>query len=201
MEGRRPEPSRGASTRRTPASARALETGPEDDTDERAPPGRGERLVFGAETGVRWAVQAVAVALWVPFGFVFWLPLLLRRTTGYVFAVLYAGLIGGDTDHAARRWKHAVAFYRLGFQRILHALGSDGGLPRGTEEDAERQGGAGRLVLELLWAALVWGTALWLVGIWPDAPQALASAAADAGEGIAELGRRFAAWADGLGRL
>lgn len=151
------------------------------------PPDRGERLVFGAETGVRWAVQTVAVALWVPFGFLFWMPLLLRRTIGYVFAVLYVGVIGGNTGPAARRWKRAVAFYRLGFQRILRALGSEDGLPEGTDGE----GGVGRFLLECLWAALIWGAVLWLVGVWPDAPEVLWSAAAAGWETAGAWGREL----------
>lgn len=154
------------------------ETEESGDADEQAEPGRGDRLLLGAETGLRWLVQTVALLLWVPFGFVFWLPFLLRRTVTYVFAVLYAGLTGGDTDEASQRWEDAIAFYRLGFQRIIHAFRDEeedrqSGLGRGDRASGSR---IGRFVRELVWAAAVWGTVLWLSGLWPEAPEVVRSA-------------------------
>lgn len=150
----------------------------------------------GAEAGLRWGVRSVALALWVPFGFAFWLPFLLRRTVGYVFAVLYAGLTGGDADRAAGRWEQAVDFYRLGFERIVHALGpevdpEDTSPPPTTRSGREPEGGAGRFALEAAWAVLVWAALLWAVGVWPDAPRDVASAAARGLE-------TFDAWIRGL---
>lgn len=186
----------GERRRASPGPVRAASGEPEEPGPS---PGRGERLVLGAETGVRRVIQTVAVGLWVPCGFVFWLPFLLRRTVSYVFAVLYTGLVGGDTDRAGRRWEHAVAFYRRGFQRIVHAFRSGDPVPESPgREGREPEGGPGRFVLEFVWAAGVWTALLWLVGLWPDAPRALATAAAALGEGVAETGRRIAAWADGL---
>lgn len=160
--------------------------------EDAGPTGRGDRLRLGAETGLRWAVQAVALALWAPFGFLFWLPFLLRRTIGYVLAVLYVGLTGGDADRAAGRWEQAVDFYQIGFQRILHALSSQDSPPAPTTRSGrEPEGGVGRFVLEAIWAAAVWTAALWALGVWPEAPEAIRSAAAR-GFGA------FDAWVRGL---
>lgn len=160
---------------------------------------RGERFVDEAETGVRRASQGVALLLWLPFGLFFWLPFLLRRTVAYVFAVLHAGLVGGDTVAAGRRWRRAVGFYRFGFERIVRAFRPDG--ERRETPDAaapEPEGGAGRFLFEFVWAGAVWTALLWLTGLWPDAPGALAAAAASLGEGAGEAGRRLVAWSEEL---
>lgn len=158
-------------------------------------PGRGQRWVYGAETGVRWSVQGLAVLLWVPLGLVFWLPFLLRRTVNYVFAVLAAGLTGGEPDRSERRWTQAVRFYQYGFLRIVHAFR--------TAEDADaypwdrpgRRAATGSFPLELLWAAAFWGAVAWLVGVWPDAPADVTAAAVWVAESAAAAGR----WAwDGI---
>lgn len=151
---------------------------------------------------MRRAVQAAALLLWVPFGFVFWLPFLLRRTVAYVFAVLHAGLTGGETDRAERRWEQAVGFYQFGFRRIVHAFRSEGAPPEAPgRERREPDDAPRRIVLELAWAAVVWGLILWLAGIWPDAPEAVRSATLWVGETIAEAGRRIVGWFEGLPRL
>jgi len=156
----------------------------------RTPPSRSGRVVAGAETGVRRAAQTAALLLWAPVGLAFWIPLLLRRTVGYVIAVLQSGLTGSDPEGARRRWAQAVDFYRVGFQRIVRAFGDEERFPRPGE-----QGGAapaqthGSLAAELLWSAVVWTVALWLLGVWPDAPAAIGAAAARGWESAVELGR------------
>lgn len=174
------------------------ETAPPDDTDREPEPTRSQRLADGAETGVRRFVQSLAVLLWVPFGFVFWLPFLLRRTLAYVLTVLYAGLTGGRIDRAERRWEQSVAFYQLGFRRIIHAFGPEDGPPGAAgraAEEPEPADGPRRLLLEVVWAAVVWGGALWLTGVWPDAPNAVRSAMAGLWEMAAGAGQQVDAWA------
>lgn len=167
---------------------------PAEEGDEAPPPGPSERLVTGAETGLRWTIQSVAVLLWVPFGFLFWLPFLLRRTVAYVFAVLVAGLTGGEPERAGRRWEQAVAFYQLGFRRIVYAFRRE----RRPEDPAARRAresrGVVRFLLESVWAVLVWAGALWITGVWPEAPEALLAAAVGGWEAVAEGGSRVGAW-------
>lgn len=167
----------------------------EEETDEggrRGPPSRGERVVAGAETGVRRAAQTVALLLWAPVGLAFWLPLLLRRTVGYVIAVLQSGLTGSDPEGARRRWAQAVDFYRVGFQRIVRAFGDEERFPRpGGESGPAPAETRGSLPGELVWAAAVWTAALWLLGVWPEAPAAIGGAAAGAWDSAVELGREL----------
>lgn len=178
----------------------------EDEEPHEADPGpgtaRGQRFAAGAETGLRRVVQTAALFLWIPFGFVFWLPFLLRRTVAYVFAVLYAGLTGGDTERAERRWEQAVGFYQFGFRRIVHAFGPEDTSPEPPgREGREAEDGLRRFLMEVVWAAAVWGAILWLVGIWPDAPEAVRSGTLALWDLIAEAGRRIVGWFEGLPRL
>lgn len=160
----------------------------EAEADEPASAG-GERLVHGAETGLRWAVQSVALLLWAPVGLLFWLPLLLRRTVAFVLAVLRAGLTGSEVEMPRRRWEESVHFYRVGFLRIVHAFGDEERFPdRPGPED-------GSLAFELLWSAAVWTALLWLTGLWPDAPAAIGEAVAGWLEAATELLR------DAVGQL
>lgn len=195
MAERRPEPTGSASRHRE--TARRVEEDPKRTVDHPEPT-RTERLAVGTETGVRRVVQTAAVLLWIPFGFVFWLPFLLRRTVAYVFAVLYAGLVGGDTDRAERRWEQAVAFYQLGFRRILHAFRPEEVAEPAGAAEREPEDGPRRLLLEFAWAVVIWVAILWLTGLWPDAPEALRSAALRTWEMVAGVGQQIDAWAQGL---
>lgn len=178
------------------------ETGTQDAEDAGPGAARGQRFAAGAETGLRRVVQSAALFLWIPFGFVFWLPFLLRRTVAYVFAVLHAGLTGGDTERAERRWEQAVGFYQFGFRRIVHAFRPEDASPEPPgREGREPEDGLSRFVMEVVWAAAVWGAILWLVGIWPDAPEAVRSATLWVWEAIAEAGRGIVGWFEGLPRL
>ena len=157
----------------------------EAESDEPASAG-GERLVHGAETGLRWGVQSVALLLWAPLGLLFWLPLLLRRTVAYVLAVLRSGLTGSEVEAPRRRWEESVHFYRVGFLRIVHAFGD-------AERFPDRPGpDEGSLAFELLWSAAVWTALLWLTGLWADAPAAIGGAVAGGLEATMELVRAAA---------
>lgn len=171
--------------------------GREETGDRNAPPAtpRGGRLARGTDRGVRWVVKGLAVLLWAPLGLVFWLPFLLRRTAGYLLAVLRAGLTGGDTRNAERRWGQAVAFYQLGFRRIVFAFRSEDDRPA-TDPSAGRmrRQGTARFALELAWAAVAWVAVLWLIGLWPDAPADLRSLAAGAWDLGVAAGTRVGRW-------
>lgn len=157
--------------------------------------GRGGRLARGTDRGVRWVVKGLAVLLWAPLGLVFWLPFLLRRTAGYLLAVLRAGLTGGETQDAERFWWQAVAFYQLGFQRIVFAFRTEDEGP-GSDSSAGRmrRQGTARFVLELVWAAVTWVAVLWLTGLWPDAPADLGSLAVRALDLGLAAGTRVGRW-------
>lgn len=173
----------------------------DDDPDarEQEPAGRAERVVLGAETGLRWGVQAVALVLWAGVGLVFWLPLLLRRTGSYVVAVLHSGLTGRGMTRARRRWRVAVAFYRVGFQRIVRAFSDEERFP-GPAGETEPRGEEdyGSFPFELLWSAAVWTTVLWLTGLWPNAPAAIREVAVGGWESAASLTRQLPGWWEGL---
>lgn len=194
VQGRRAVPNRGVGGRGGTGRP-AGPSGERREGEEPPEPNRLERFVVGTETGVRGLVRLAAVLLWIPSGFVFWIPFLARRTVSYVLAVLYAGLTGGRTDGAERRWEQAVTFYQLGFRRILHAFRPEERRPDiGAADPPPGTGGLRRVVLEVAWAAVVWGAILWLVGLWPDAPAAVGSALAAGGEAVAAAAVAFDAW-------
>lgn len=172
-----------------------------DDPDvrEQEPAGRAERVVLGAETGLRWGVQAVALVLWAGVGVLFWLPLLLRRTGSYVIAVLHSGLTGREMTGARRRWRVAVAFYRVGFQRIVRAFSDEERFP-GPAGETEPRGEEdyGSFPFELMWSAAVWTAVLWLTGLWPDAPAAIREVAGRTWESAVVLMRQLREWWEGL---
>lgn len=168
---------------RTDAAARSAETT------------LAERVTRGTDRGVRWVVKVLAALLWAPLGLVFWLPFLLRRTVGYLFAVLLAGLTGGETRDAERRWGQAVAFYQLGFRRIVFAFRTDEDSPDTDPSAGEmRRQGTTRFALELAWASVVWVAVLWLTGLWPDAPADLRSGALRAWDVGVAAGTRAGLW-------
>lgn len=160
---------------------------------------RGGRLARGTDRGVRWLVKGLAALLWAPLGLVFWLPFLLRRTAGYLFAVLYAGLTGGQTREAERRWEQAVAFYQLGFRRIVFAFRAEDDTPAsGPHRGGMRRQGKARFTVEFAWAAAVWVTVLWLTGLWPDAPGDLRSAALRGWEVVSAAAVQSGIWLSDL---
>lgn len=155
--------------------------------------------MVGAEAGVQRMVQTAAVLLWIPAGFVFWIPYLLRQTASYVLSVLYAGLTGGEPERARARWTRSVAFYRLGFQRIVHAFDSGETPPAArSASPAGRRGGMGRFLFEVAWSALVWGAALWLLGLWPEAPEVARATAVRAWEGAGDALLQLDRWVQQL---
>jgi hypothetical protein len=107
--------------------------------------------------GLTWAILGIVLAVWALVGMVFWIPLLLRAMLRFSLSLLEAVFEGQRPTDSARILRDAVSFYRRGFVVAVEAV---------TKEDLEEQRGqpmdGNRLVLEVVWAVVVW----YLIFLW-----------------------------------
>ena len=99
----------------------------------------------------------LAMALWGVFGFLVWVPAMVRVVFGAALAGVLAAATGRDTD-ASESIESVAGFYGAGFATLWHAISGDGPprrLTRVTGEDLLA------LLGNVLFAALFW-TALFL---------------------------------------
>jgi hypothetical protein len=101
--------------------------------------------------GLTWAILVIVLAVWALMGMVFWIPLLLRAMLRFSINLLEAVFEGQRPTDSARILRDAVSFYRRGFVVAVEAV---------TKENlAEKRGqpmDGNRLVMEVVWAVLIW---------------------------------------------
>lgn len=122
---------------------------------------------------IRWltlGILGVCLAIWAVVGAIFWIPLIVRSTLHFSFALIQSMLAGEGPQKAGAILRRSVDFYRRGFVVATEAvLGEAPRAGRGrTRSDVEL--GGGRMVREVLWVALVWYLLFWLVGIVDSSP-------------------------------
>jgi hypothetical protein len=102
-------------------------------------------------TGLTWGILGIVLAVWAVVGLVFWIPLLLRAMLRFSLSLLEAVFEGQRPTDSARILRNAVSFYRRGFVVAVEAVTKEEivGEYRGPTD-------GNRLVLEVLWAVLVW---------------------------------------------
>lgn len=100
---------------------------------------------------VTWVILVFVLAVWTIVGALFWIPLLIRAMFRFSLSLLQSILVGQRPEGAARILRDAVSFYRRGFVVAIESVTRE-------EIDGEAQDPqtGNRLVLELLWAILVW---------------------------------------------
>lgn len=101
--------------------------------------------------GITWAILAVVLLVWAVVGAIFWIPLLLRAMLRFSISHIEAIFEGHKPAEAARILRDAVSFYRRGFVVAVEVV---------TREPVDRREEGpvkeNRLLLEFLWALLVW---------------------------------------------
>lgn len=103
------------------------------------------------QEGVTWVVLAVVLGIWALVGAIFWIPLLIRALMRFSLSHLESMFENQRPAEAGRILRNAVAFYRRGFVVAVEGV---------TKEEVDPGPNApmleNRLLLEVLWAILVW---------------------------------------------
>ena len=98
-----------------------------------------------------WLILSVVLLVWAVVGAVFWIPLLLRAMLRFSISLIEAMFEGHKPAKAAEILRDAVGFYRRGFVVAVEVV---------TREQIDRREEGpvteNRLLLEVLWALLVW---------------------------------------------
>ena len=116
-------------------------------------------LVFKIAT----AIILVAILLvWLVVGVIFWLPWILRASFLFVLSLMESTFQGTKPTEAAKVLRDAVSFYKRGFEVAIDMVTREE-LDEDEENEAVRPEG-GRLLREMVWAAVVWYFILLWVG-------------------------------------
>jgi hypothetical protein len=111
--------------------------------------------------GLTLGILTVCMGIWAVVGAVFWIPLLVRTMVLFSVALIQATLDGKQPSAAAQTLREAVTFYRRGFLVTRSAvLGEPLDQP-----PAPANIDVGRLLREMVWAAVIWWAVLALFGI------------------------------------
>ena len=102
-------------------------------------------------TVLTWVVLFVVLLVWAVVGAVFWIPLMIRAMLRFSISLIESMFEGHKPATAARILRDAVSFYRRGFVVAVEVV--TGEQPSSQEEGPVAQN---RLLLEILWALLVW---------------------------------------------
>ena len=135
------------------------------EADEAAePPPSEKRPAARVLSALTWVVLSLVLAVWAAVGAVFWIPLLIRAMLRFSLNLVGAVLEGQKPVMSARQLKDALSFYRRGFVVAVEVvMGEETEVERA--ESGEVTSGT-RLLLEALWAVLVWYLILlWAGGI------------------------------------
>lgn len=104
-------------------------------------------------SGLTWVVLGVVLFFWAVIGAVFWIPLMVRALLRFSISLIEAMFEGQRPVESGRILRNAVSFYRRGFVVAIEAV---------TREDLEEERGPrvrpkqDRLLLEVVWAIVVW---------------------------------------------
>lgn len=133
-------------------------------TDE---PGAGERASTTAQimNGLTWAILLICLAVWAVVGAIFWIPLLLRTMVRFSVDLVPNMLSGRRPLRAAGLLRHAVTFYRRGFEVAIDVVTREPVREEhATEPEAPPLRGLA-LVNELAWVAVIWYGILLFFGV------------------------------------
>jgi len=119
--------------------------------EEETGPSPFAEAVNKAFTVLTWVILSVVLLVWAVVGAVFWIPLLLRAMLRFSISLIEAMFEGHKPTKAAKILRDAVGFYRRGFFVAVEVV---------TREPIDRREEGpvteNRLLLEVLWALLVW---------------------------------------------
>lgn len=118
-------------------------------------------MVFKVVTGI---ILLLILLVWLVVGVVFWIPWVLRASFLFLLSLMESTFQGTRPTEAAKVLRDAVSFYKRGFEVAIEMVGREELDDEEEEEDAVRPEG-GRLLKEILWAAVVWYFLLLWAGI------------------------------------
>jgi len=102
-------------------------------------------------TVLTWGILFMVLSVWAVAGAIFWIPLLIRAMIRFSINLIEAAFEDKRPTSAAKVLKDAVSFYRRGFVVAIEVV-----MGEGTESHPSEQTMENRLLLEVLWAILVW---------------------------------------------
>lgn len=110
-------------------------------------------------TALTWGILAIVLAVWAVVGAVFWIPLIIRAMLRFSINLIEAAFEGQKPTTAAKVLRDAVSFYRRGFLVAIEVV-----MGEAVDEDRMEVTTENRLLLEVLWALLVWYFIFLLLG-------------------------------------
>jgi len=122
---------------------------------------------------IRWltlGILGVCLAIWAVVGAVFWIPLIVRSTLRFSFALIQSMLAGEGPEKAGAILRRSVDFYRRGFIVATEAVLGDASTVGRRRSKSDAKLGSGRIATELVWVVGVWYLILWLVGAVDSSP-------------------------------
>ena len=107
-----------------------------------------------------WGILGACLAVWAVIGFLLWVPLMLRSMLRFSVSLAESMLQGAKPAEAGRILRETVEFYRRGFTVAIDAVFG----PPPKKQETESRLTLKRILLEILWAAVVWYVILYAVG-------------------------------------
>ena len=106
---------------------------------------------------IRIITYTMIWVLWMIMGLVFWIPLLVRATASVAAGILYCAITESDPSSMKASFETALTFYPRGFELIARVLSTN---YKGQPIQSKTAGGSvwWRVVLEMCWTALFWGS-------------------------------------------
>ena len=108
-----------------------------------------------------WGILGACLVVWGVIGFLLWVPLMLRSMVRFSMSLAESMLQGAQPTEAGRILRETVEFYRRGFTVAIDAVF---GPPPRKKQDPETRLTVRRILLEILWAVVVWYVILYIVG-------------------------------------
>jgi len=106
-----------------------------------------------------WIILVVVLVVWALVGAIFWIPLLIRAMLRFCLSLIEAMFEGHKPTTAARSLRDAVSVYKRGFVVAIEVVTREE-----VEDGQEGRTTENRLLLEVLWALLVWYFIFLLMG-------------------------------------
>ena len=120
-------------------------------TEETSAPSPYLKAMNHVFTALTWVILFVVLLVWAVVGAVFWIPLMIRAMLRFSISLIESVFEGHKPARAAQTLRNAVSFYRRGFVVAVEVVTKEK-----VREEEEGSVGQNRLLLEVLWALLVW---------------------------------------------
>lgn len=126
-----------------------------------------------AGQAIRWltlGILGVCLTIWAVVGAIFWIPLMVRSTLHFSFALIQSMLAGEGPERAGAILRRSVDFYRRGFIVAIGAVLGESSSAGSRRTKGDVKLGGGRMLTEVVWVAVVWYLLFWLVGVVDSSP-------------------------------